>query len=98
MWTTFFEGPVLWFSVPAALGTGLFLIRLVFMSLGGDHAADVGTHGDVIAGNDAMHMDGDSTSQLEFFSIQSFFAFLMGFGWGGLGAYKALGFRSGSAW
>ena len=38
---------------------------------------------------DAMHDSADNLSG--FFSVQSFLSFFMGFGWGGLGALKGLG-------
>ncbi|MFO0830715.1 MAG: hypothetical protein U0637_02615 [Phycisphaerales bacterium] len=91
----FFASPAVWFTVPALLGTLAFIIRLAMLGAGGHHGdggaghGDVGTHGDVMGATDAMH---DSAPNLSgFFSIQSFLALFMGFGWGGLGALKGLG-------
>ena len=69
-----------WFGVPAALGTVFFVLRMTLMLLGGDFG-----HHDVDAGaGDAHH--GDPGEAFKLLSIQSIAAFLMGFGWGGLGA------------
>jgi hypothetical protein len=89
MWGMFSDN-ALWFTIPAIIGTLVFIGRMLLMSLGGDHGSgDVGTHGDVMAGGDAMH-DG-SSHLMGIVSVQSFFAFLMGFGWGGLGAFRGSG-------
>ncbi len=91
----FFASPALWFTIPALLGTLAFIIRLVMLGAGGHHGdgggghADIGTHGDVMGATDAMH--DSSTNLTGFFSVQSFLAMFMGFGWGGLGALKGLG-------
>lgn len=58
----------------AGVGTLLFLIKLVMMSFGGD------LDGDGL--DDISDMDGGDSFQL--FSVQSFFALLMGVGWSGL--------------
>ena len=92
----FFTGQAIWFTVPAIFGTLAFVVRLFLLGAGGDdghggggHGADVGTHGDVMGATDAMHDSADNLSG--FFSVQSFLSFFMGFGWGGLGALKGLG-------
>ena len=91
---SYFSGEALWFTVPAIFGTLAFIIRLAMLGTGGDdggHAGhgDMGTHGDVVGATDAMH---DASGNLTgFFSVQSFLAFFMGFGWGGLGALKGSG-------
>lgn len=92
----YFTGQALWFTVPAIFGTLAFIVRLFLLGAGGDdghggggHGADVGTHGDVMGATDAMHDDADNLTG--FFSVQSFLSFFMGFGWGGLGALKGLG-------
>ncbi len=74
-----FAQPALFFTVPALLGTVVFLVQLVMMSLGGA-GADV-HHGDVPHGTDTT----DSTHAFNLLSVQSIAAFLMGLGWGGLG-------------
>jgi hypothetical protein len=82
-----FSGHAAWFAVPALLGTAVFLLRLVFMLLGGaglDLHHDFGL--DVHHGLDGAHHDGDAGFKV--LSIQSIAAFLMGFGWGGLAGLK----------
>lgn len=64
--------------------------------LGGGHDFDGGhdLDGDHGGGEDAGthdHQQGDSTSAFKVLSIQSIAGFIMGFGWGGLGAYRGLG-------
>src|SRR5262245_46747336 len=82
----FFSNHAAWFSIPALIGTAFFALRLLLMSVGLHHdvGMDVG-HGDVHAG-DVHH--GDSSEAFKVFSIQSIAAFAMGFGWGGLGAFR----------
>lgn len=86
-------GPgAVWFGVPAVLGTFFFALRLGTMFLGGADA-DVGADAD-IPDLDTIDGDGDGESSNETFkvlSIQSIAAFLMGFGWGGLGAFRGNG-------
>jgi membrane protein implicated in regulation of membrane protease activity len=86
-----FANDVLLFTIPALLGTLVFLLRLGLMAIGGvDHDVDVPTDidvdvsGDVDLGDDVEA--GDSTEAFKLLSIQSIAAFLMGFGWGGIGA------------
>ncbi len=80
-----FDQKALLFTVPALLGTAVFLLKLILMALGGFGAATDGPPDidapDVAA--DAAHTD--STQAFKFMSVQSVAAFLMGFGWGGLG-------------
>lgn len=52
---------------------------------GGDFDVDADVDVDVDVG------DGDSDAAFKVLSIQSVAAFLMGFGWGGLGAYRGAG-------
>lgn len=74
---TLFEHPAIWFSIPAILGTAVFVLRLFFMLIGGD------------AGDGGEHLDpGDS---FEILSVQAVAAFLMGFGWAGLGGLNGAG-------
>lgn len=81
-------GPVtVWFGVPAVVGTMFFTARLLMMLVGGDLDGDAG---DVeVGGGDTG--DGDSTETFKVLSIQAIAAFLMGFGWGGLGALRGSG-------
>lgn len=74
-----FAGPAPWFSVPAAVGTIFFAIRLFFMLVGGD--ADAHTP-------DSPELAHDSDHAFKVLSVQSVAAFLMGFGWAGLGGYR----------
>lgn len=81
------------FSIPALLGTLVFLLRIVMMSVGHhggidmDHAG--GGVGDVHAG-DITGDAHDSTHSFSLLSVQSIAALMMGFGWGGLTARYAL--------
>ncbi len=78
-----FQQEALFFSIPAVLGTTVFLIRLGLMSIGG--FADGVDGVDVDIDCDADIEAGDSTQSFELLSVQSVAAFLMGFGWGGVG-------------
>jgi hypothetical protein len=86
-------GPgAVWFGVPALIGTFFFALRLGTMLIGGADA-DVGADAD-IPDLDAVDGGGDVDASSETFkvlSIQSIAAFLMGFGWGGLGAFRGSG-------
>jgi membrane protein implicated in regulation of membrane protease activity len=97
-----FDQEALLFTVPALLGTAVFLVRLGLMTIVGlDHDMDVphdvdiphdvaiDAQGDVDLGHDVE--SGDSTAAFNLLSIQSVAAFLMGFGWGGVGGL--LGFE-----
>lgn len=76
---TLFEGQALWFSVPALAGTGVFLLLLVLMFVGADGA-------DGLDGDPGAALDGaDSSGAFEILSVQGISAFLMGFGWVGIG-------------
>jgi hypothetical protein len=74
-----FSSPAIWFSVPALLGSLGLLAKIGLMFVGSDADTDVDG-----AGADSGHL-------FEVFSLLSAFAFLMGFGWGGLGALKGSG-------
>lgn len=115
MLDTFFADNAGWFSLPAAIGSFVFILRLIMMLVGGaGHAggmdADVDADFDVDAaggevgletgdgGDDGVHGDfhtggahPDPGQGMKILSIQSIAAFLMGFGWGGLGAYQGSG-------
>jgi hypothetical protein len=95
--TAMLFGPVaIWFSVPALVGTAFFTLRTVVMLVGGD--ADSGAGG-VDVDVDATDVDsltetgeeGDSAFAFKVLSMQAISAFLMGFGWGGLGALLGSG-------
>jgi membrane protein implicated in regulation of membrane protease activity len=85
MYEIFFGEHAVWFTVPAFMGTVVFLLRVVMMFLG-DFGLDL--HHD--AGIDAHHAD--PSEGFKVLSIQSIAAFFMGFGWGGIGALKGTGF------
>ncbi|MCI0362355.1 MAG: hypothetical protein L0Y44_12030 [Phycisphaerales bacterium] len=80
----FFADNAGWFTIPAVLGTIFFSIRLLIMMVGG-HAGDLSL--DVDHGGDLHH--GDPGDAFKLLSAQSIAAFLMGFGWGGVGALRA---------
>lgn len=74
----FFSGPAPWFTVPALVGTGGYLLRLLFDGVDDDGGAEIGDGASV----------GDVTATA--LSVQGLLAFLMGFGWGGLACLRAL--------
>ena len=82
----FFGDLAPWFSVPALVGTGFFLIRTLLMFVTG---AEMDLHVDDGAGFDLDH--GDTEGAFKVLSLQAISAFMMGFGWGGLGAYRGWG-------
>src|SRR5262249_55728388 len=86
MFDLFFSGGAAWFSVLAIIGTSVFLLRLVLL-FAGHHAGDL--HVDTGALGDA-HPGGPGEA-FKALSLQTFAAFFMGFGWGGLGALKGSG-------
>lgn len=86
----FFSNGAGWFTVLAACGTSVFLLRLVLLFAGHHVGGDV--HADVDGGH-GVPGDGhtDSSSAFKALSLQTIAAFMMGFGWGGLGALKGSG-------
>ncbi len=80
-----FQQEALFFTIQAVLGTTVFLIWLGLMAIGGfaDGVDGVDVDADVDLGTDVE--GGDSTQAFELLSVQSIAAFLMGFGWGGVG-------------
>jgi hypothetical protein len=101
----FFGGSAAWFTVPAFLGSFFFILRLALMLVGGhgDLHADVDgdvqfdlhgdVHGDIHADSDVADHP-DSSSAFKVLSVQSIAAFMMGFGWGGLGGFKGAGWSA----
>jgi hypothetical protein len=85
MWEMLLTGPAAWFTVPALIGTVFFVLRMALLLVGSSHALHVG---DAHAG-DGSHSD--SGHDFKLLSLQSVAAFLMGFGWGGVGALKGAG-------
>ena len=92
-----FFGPVaIWFGIPALVGTAFFTLRTTLMLVGGAMDADAsGIDGGFdAAGGDTGAGAGDvddSTGAFKILSLQAISAFLMGFGWGGLGALRGSG-------
>jgi len=80
------------FGVPALLGTLFFVGRLVLMLVAGDGDLhqDVGIHVDAGHTGDASGHT-DSSTAFKVLSLQVIAAFLMGFGWGGLGVVRGWG-------
>ncbi len=82
-----FGSGALWFGIPAVVGTVFFLGRLALMALGGD--ADGLDGGGALGDADAVFDDSGDAFQV--LSVQTIAAFMMGFGWGGLGAFRGSG-------
>ncbi len=100
-------GPL--FTIPAIAGSFFFILRLAMMLIGagggedlmdgghdfggghdmGGHEIDAGGEG----GGTHDHHQGDSTDAFRLLSLQTIAAFVMGFGWGGLGAYGGMGWE-----
>lgn len=90
MLSELFQSPALWFTIPALLGTGVFLIKLLMLLTGLDHHGDSVTGGDVGGGDGHGHHDGgDVSGSFKLVSVQAAFGFVMGFGWSGLICLKA---------
>ncbi|NRA57647.1 MAG: hypothetical protein HRU13_05970 [Phycisphaerales bacterium] len=68
-----------WFAIPAFLGTGLFLVQLLFGELGADFDVDVDVDTDMSGAGDFGPL-----------SIQTISAFCVGSGWMGLAAFRVL--------
>jgi hypothetical protein len=88
MYDLFVTDHALWFTIPAIMGTTVFVVRVLLMLVGHagfdlHHDMSFDGHGDL---SDAHH--GDSTAAFKLLSLQSIAAFMVGFGWGGLGVLK----------
>lgn len=88
MWSLLFTGHAAWFSIPALLGTGLFLLKFVLMLAGGDGHDAMDAH-DALDAHDGFDGHGGGSvdhgdADLKLLSVQGVLAFLMGFGWVGL--------------
>lgn len=84
MLDTLLRGGAAWFTAAALIGTGVFLIRLLFLLIGASH--DLDTHADPGASGDGHSGHGIAGV----LSVQGAAAFLMGFGWAGLFARSGL--------
>jgi hypothetical protein len=89
MLDTLFDGSMLFFSIPAIAGSAFFALRMVMMLAGGLAETDAGD----ASGADDHH----STDAFKLLSVQAVTAFLMGFGWVGLGARISLGWEFGTS-
>lgn len=83
----FFSQHAGWFTLPAIVGTVFFALRLILLSVG--HGMEVTTDLDIDPGHS------DPTEGFKVLSVQSIAAFMMGFGWAGLGALKGTGLTVG---
>ncbi|MFT3683669.1 MAG: NfeD family protein [Phycisphaerales bacterium] len=86
-----FQSPSLWFTLPALIGTGVFLMKLGLVLVGVDHHGDAS--GGDLHGGDAGHGHhdaADSAGSFKLVSVQAAFGFIMGFGWIGLVCLKGL--------
>ena len=89
---TLFDQPAVWFSVPAFVGTAVFALRLVLMLIAGDSgegALEIDADADFDIGDGGEHLDPGYS--FEVLSVQAIAAFLMGFGWAGLGGLNGAG-------
>ena len=82
MFDVFFDQDNIWFTIPGALGSAVFMLKVTLMFIGlGDGVDGIG---DVDVDLDFDADIGDSDVAAGVLSIQSAAAFLMGLGWGGL--------------
>lgn len=82
-------GPIaVWFTIPAIVGTAFFLGRMVLMAVGGLDGLDALDAADALDGDVGFDDSGDA---FEVLSLQTIAAFMMGFGWGGLAAFRGSG-------
>ena len=82
MFDVFFDQDNIWFTIPGALGSAVFMLKVTLMFIGlGDGVDGIG---DVDVNLDFDGDIGDSDVAAGVLSIQSAAAFLMGLGWGGL--------------
>ena len=89
---TLFDQPAVWFSVPAIVGTAVFALRLTLMLVAGDSgegALEIDGDVEFDIGDGGEHLDPGYSFEL--LSVQAIAAFLMGFGWAGLGGLNGAG-------
>ena len=89
MFDVLFEEDTLWFSIPALLGSGIFILRIAMMLIGGD-----GGDGFEADAGDIEFDGSDSTGAFEILSIQGISAFMVGFGWVGIGSMLGAGWST----
>lgn len=99
MLDTLFANGNAWFTVPALIGTSLFVIRLLLMLLGAGghhdggielgHGAD-GTAATGAAGASGGDSHSHASEAFKYLSVQSVSAFAMGFGWAAFAAKESL--------
>lgn len=89
-----FSGGAAWFTVPALLGTLIFVVKLMLMFVGGADGFELG--GEVDSGGAGLDghggLEGHGSGLATIATLQGVSAFMMGFGWSGLGAYQGLEF------
>jgi hypothetical protein len=98
MLDTLFASGSAWFTVPALIGTALFVIRLVLLLLGfgADHDSGMDSMAEAThaghADASALAADGHthSADSFKLISVQSVAAFVMGFGWTAFAAQRGL--------
>jgi len=93
MLDSLFTGNTLFFSVPAVAGTLFFLIRMGLSFVGLDLDGPEFDSSGLDPTADPHH----SSALFKVLSIQSIGAFVMGFGWGGLGGLNGAGWGFGGA-
>ncbi|RKY18731.1 MAG: hypothetical protein DRQ55_12555 [Planctomycetota bacterium] len=89
MFSQLFDTQVLWFSVPALIGTAVFSLRVLLMLMGGD--ADMDADVDFDLDGDAGFDGSDSDSAFGVLSVQGLAAAMAGFGWAAIGAHLGSG-------
>ncbi len=95
MYEALFTEPAVWFGVPAVLGSAVFVLRLALMLIAGDGGGGGGFDAaldvdlDLEVGDGGDHLDPGQS--FEILSVQAISAFLMGFGWAGLGGLNGAG-------
>ena len=91
MFDAMLSGDAVWFSVPALLGTFVFVLRVVLMMVGGDGDMDLDMDSPDIDLGDIDAGDHGSDEAFTVLSVQGVAAFMMGFGWGGIGGLLGAG-------
>ena len=100
MMDQWFGDQAVFFSIPALFGTLIFVLRMGMLLSGADDGGDLDAGGmdlgDADVGADGLdansepydHGGTNPDSSFQLISFQTIAAFLMGAGWGGLGAYR----------